>query len=103
VADVTIVPHPGEYSRVQQGVDEPTYSLLATFPAGTPPLVFTYSGPTSDCPQGTSIYPFGGYVFLGMATGGSQRSLNSTLNGTASQVTGPVTTKWGWSLGPQSH
>jgi hypothetical protein len=102
-ADVTIVPHPGEQSRVQQGVDEPTYSLLATFPANTPPLVFTMSGPTPDCSQGTSIYPLAGRVFLGMATGGSQRSPNSTLNGTSSFVIGPVTTKWGWSLGPQAH
>jgi hypothetical protein len=102
-ADVTIVPHPGEHSRVQQGVDEPTYSLLATFPANTPPLVFTRSGPPLDCPQGTSVYSLAGRVFLGMATGESQKSPNSTLVGTSKFVLGPVTAKWGWSLGPQAH
>ena len=38
-ADVTIVPAPGEQqSRVQQGVDQPTYSLFAAYPTGTPPM-----------------------------------------------------------------
>ena len=35
-SDVTIVPHPGEHSRVQQGVDQPTYSLFATLPGRHP-------------------------------------------------------------------
>jgi hypothetical protein len=104
VADVTIVPHPGEYSRVQQGVDEPTYSLLATFPADTPPLLAIESGPSPDCnPDQVSPYGLAGRVFLGMATGESQRSPNSTLVGTSSFIIGPVTAKWGWSLGPQAH
>jgi hypothetical protein len=38
-----------------------------------------------------------------MATGSSQRSPNSTLNGTSSFVIGPITFKWGWSLAPLAH
>jgi hypothetical protein len=103
VADVTIVPRPGEFSRVQQGVDEPTYSLLATLPAATPPLMFAISGP-DHCGGGTTQpFPLAGRVFLGMALGSSQRSASSTLVGTATFVLGPVTTNWRWSLAPQAN
>jgi hypothetical protein len=101
-ADVTIVPHPGEYSRVQQGVVQPTYLLFATFPANTPPLPFVTTGP-SDCGGGTSsVFPLGG-VFLGMALGASQRSPSARLTGTSSYMVGGATFKWGWSLAPLAH
>jgi hypothetical protein len=100
--DVTIVPHPGEYSRVQQGVDEPTYSLLATLPATTPPLSVAVSGPEYCGGGDTTMYPLAGRVFLGMATGASQRSPSTTLVGSATFPLGPVTTKWSWSLAPQA-
>lgn len=101
-SNVTIAPHPGEYSRVQQGVDQPTYSLFATFPATTPPLVATVSGPDYCGGGDTTMYPLAGRVFLGMATGASQRSPSTTLVGSATFPLGPVTTKWSWSLGPQA-
>jgi hypothetical protein len=101
-ADVTIVPEPMQLSRVQQGVDEPTYSLLANFPADTPPMVVTTTGP-QHCSNGTSPYGLAGRVYLGMATGESQRSPSSTLVGTSAFAIGPVTVKWAWSLGPQAN
>jgi hypothetical protein len=101
-SNVTIVPHPGEYSRVQQGVDQPTYSLLATFPAATPPLLAAVSGPDYCGGGDTTMYPLAGRVFLGMATGASQRSPSTTLVGSATFPLGPVITKWSWSLAPQA-
>jgi hypothetical protein len=65
-------------------------------------MTVVYSGPP-DCNIGTTIFPLGGRVFLGMATGQSQRSPNSTLNGTSSFTIGPVVTKWAWSLAPLAH
>jgi hypothetical protein len=103
VSDVTIVPRRGEFSRVQQGVDDPTYSLLATLPGDTPPLLFAVTGP-EHCGGGTTQpYPLAGRVFLGMAMGSSQRSSSTTLVGTATFVLGPVTTNWRWSLAPQAN
>jgi hypothetical protein len=101
-ADVTIAPEPQQLSRVQQGVDEPTYSLLANFPADTPPMLVTTTGP-QHCSNGTSPYGLAGRVYLGMASGESQRSPNSTLVGTSAFAIGPVTVKWAWSLGPQAN
>jgi hypothetical protein len=101
-ADVAIVPDPMQLSRVQQGVDEPTYSLLANFPADTPPMLVTTTGP-QHCSNGTSPYGLAGRVYLGMATGESQRAPSSALVGTSSFVIGPVTVKWAWSLGPQAN
>ena len=100
--DVTIVPHPGEYSRVQQGVDQPTYSLLATLPAATPPLSVAVSGPDHCGGGDTTMYALAGRVFLGMALGSSQRSSSTTLVGSATFPLGPVTTKWSWSLAPEA-
>ena len=68
-SDVTIVPNPMQHSRVQQGVDQPTYSLLATFPAATPPLSATVTGPEHCGGGDTVMYPLAGRVFLGMADG----------------------------------
>ena len=99
---VTIAPHPGEHSRVQQGVDQPTYSLFATFPAATPPLSATVSGP-DHCGGGDTVsFPLAGRVFLGMADGASQRASSTTLVGTATFPLGPVITKWSWSLAPEA-
>jgi hypothetical protein len=101
-ADVTIVPEPMQLSRVQQGVDEPTYSLLANFPADTPPMLVTTTGP-EHCSNGTSPFGLAGRVYLGMTNGESQRSPSSALVGTLTFAIGPVTMKWAWSLGPQPN
>jgi hypothetical protein len=100
--NVGIVPQPGEYSRVQQGVDEPTYTLLASLPPGAG-LTASTTGP-AYCGGGTSFtFPLGGRVFLGLADGTSRRSTSSMLVGTSSFVIGPVTTKWAWSLAPEAE
>ena len=87
---------------MQQGVDEPTYSLLATFPAGTPPLSATVTGPPHCGGGNTTMYPLAGRVFLGMTDGSTQRSPSTTLVGSATFPLGPVTTTWSWSLAPQA-
>ena len=100
-ANVTIVPDPGHHSRVQQGVDQPTYSLGANFPADAPPLRYAIIGP-NHCGGGTtSFYPLAGRAYLQTIT--SQRSSSSTLVGTSIWPAGPVAIRWGWSLAPQAH
>jgi hypothetical protein len=93
---VTILPTSGQYSRVQQGVDEPTYSLAAYFQDDAPPLPFTDS-----CNGVTSMYPLAGRAFLATLT--SQRSSSSMLAGTSTAAIGPVTSETGWSLSPQAE
>ena len=88
--DVAIVPAPGDQSRVQQGVDQPTYSLMATFPSDTPPMAVT--GP---CAGGfTNPYPLADKVFMGTVT--SQRSSSSTLVDDTTVVSGSGTIKSAW-------
>ena len=99
--DVTIVPNRGEFSRVQQGVDTPAYSLIATLPPDAK-FPVTTSGP-AHCGGGTSFsFGAGGRVIMGMGTGGTQRASSSTLVGTTRVVIGPVTVNWRWSLAPQA-
>jgi hypothetical protein len=100
-ANVTIVPDPGHHSRVQQGVDEPTYSLGANFPADVPPLRYAITGPT-ECHGGTTgFFPLAGRAYLQTIT--SQRSSSSMLVGTSIWAAGPVAMRWGWSLAPQAY
>jgi hypothetical protein len=98
VADVTIVPSPGLYSRVQQGVDEPTYSMAAYFPDDTPPMPVITAASTT-CTGTTSMYPLAGRAFLATE---SRRSSSSTLVGTSTFAIGPVTTELSWSLAPEA-
>ena len=100
-ADVTIVPDPGRHSRVQQGVDQPTYSLGANFPENTPPLRYLISGP-AECHGGTTaFYQLAGRTYL--ETISSQRSSSTMLVGTSAWLAGPVAIRWGWSLAPQAY
>ena len=65
-ADVTIVPTPGEqHSRVQQGVDQPTYSLFAAYPTGTPPMPVT--GPAICAGGFTNPRPLADLLFMSTA------------------------------------
>jgi hypothetical protein len=101
-ADVSVLPNPGETSRVQQGVDKPAYALLATLAASTPHLQYTVSGPP-HCGGGTSsVYPLAGRAFLGRTDGAIQTSSSTTIVGSATFVIGPDTVKWSWSLAPQA-
>jgi hypothetical protein len=98
-AEVTIVPAPGEQqSRVQQGADQPTYSLIATFPSDTPPMAVT--GPAMCAGGFTNPYPLSDKVFMG--TLASQLSPSSTLVEDTTVVNGPGTTRRAWSLAPEA-
>jgi hypothetical protein len=100
--DVTIVPNPDELSRVQQGVDRPAYVVGAHFPADTPHLQYTITGPPHCGGGSSSIYPLAGRVFLGRTDGATQQASSTTLAGSATWVIGPDTLKWSWSLAPQA-
>ncbi len=98
-ANVSIVPRPGEFSRVQQGVDDPAYALIASLPVGAA-VPYTTTGP-SYCGGGTTgSFAVGGRVILGTTT--TQHSSSTTLVGSVSVPIGPVLTKWAWSLSPQA-
>jgi hypothetical protein len=101
-SDVTIVPNPDEISRVQMGVDRPAYVVAAHFPADTPHLQFTITGPPHCGGGSSSIYPLAGRVFLGRTDGATQQASSTTLAGSATFVVGPDTLKWSWSLAPQA-
>lgn len=98
--DATIVPNPGQYSRVQQEVDEPHYALQAGLTADAPPLQVTTTGP-EFCGGGTTS-PFGlaGRVLVSTQT--TLRSATTTLTGSVAVPVGNVTTTWRWSLEPQA-
>ena len=98
-ADVTIVPTPGEqHSRVQQGVDQPIYSLFAAYAPDTPPMPVT--GPAICAGGFINPRPLADLVFMGALT--SQLSSSTTLVEDITVVNGPGTTKWAWSLAPEA-
>ena len=98
-ADVTIVPAPGEQqARVQQGVDQPTYSLMATFPPDTPPMAVMGSAICAGA--FTNPYPLADKAFMSTVT--SQFSSSTTLVEDSTVVNGPGTTKEAWSLAPEA-
>ena len=99
--DVSVVPTSGEGAHVQQGVDEPTYALIASLPGGAQ-LPFTTTGPQHCGGGNTTIYPLAGRVFLGSPGGEALRSTSSALAGDWTHVMGPVTMTWAWSLAPQA-
>ena len=90
----------GEGGPVQQGVDAPTYNLIARLALASPPAQVATAGP-SHCGGGTTFpFPVGGRVVLG--TQGNVRSASTTLTGTASVPIGNVSNTWSWSLAPQA-
>ncbi len=98
-ADVTIVPAPGEQqSRVQQGVDQPTYSLFAAYPTGTPPM--PVMGPAICAGAFTTPHPLADLLFMSTLT--SRVSSSTTLVEDSTVVNGPGTTKEAWSLAPEA-
>jgi hypothetical protein len=101
-ADVAILPNPDEISHVQQGVDQPAYVLLATFPASTPHLQYTVTGPPHCGGGSSSIYPLAGRVLFGRTDGATLVSSSTTLAGSTTFVLGPDTLKWSWSLAPKA-
>ena len=96
-ADVTIVPAAGEQSRVQQGVDQPTYSLFAAYPPNTPPM--TVTGPAMCTGAFTNPYPLADKVFMGTLT--SQLSSSSALVADVTVPNPAGAIKWAWSLAPE--
>ena len=98
-ADIGFVPHPGEFSRVQQDVDAPAYYFLASLPAGAA-LTYMTSGP-AHCNNGQpGSFGLAGRVVLGSQT--TQHSSSTMLAGSVSVPIGPIQNRWAWSLAPQA-
>lgn len=94
--DVNLEPSNGRGNYVQQGVEEPTYSLMANMPGNTA-IPYTSTGPEHCANSG--MFPVGGRVF--MTTDKPQRSSTNQLSGSVTVNVGyPVT--WSWTLSPQA-
>ena len=92
--DFPLVGNSGEFTTLQQDVDQRAYTVFASFENGTD-LAYTSTGP-AGCTG--AIYPLSGRVYMNTETAKTSPS-NSLAGSTTVNVGVPIT--WTWALQPQ--